>query len=130
MNRFLIGATLLSLAAAPAFAQSSTSQNNNAMSPQNQRGSASSNEPMATNGPNSLTVQKIKQDMQNAGFTDINVVAESFVVQAKSKDGDPILMTIGPHGMSVFEAMDNNNNSGPNSTTGSANRTTTPSSKK
>ncbi len=49
--------------------------------------------------------QKIKQDLQAAGFQDVNVVARSFVVQAKTKDGDPVVMTIGPHGMSVFEAL-------------------------
>jgi hypothetical protein len=32
-------------------------------------------------------------------------VAESFVMQAKSKDGNPVLMTIGPQRMSVFEVM-------------------------
>jgi hypothetical protein len=48
----------------------------------------------------------------------VKVVAESFVIQAKSKDGDPVLMTIGPHGMSVFEAM--NTSGTPGSTSGSA----------
>lgn len=51
------------------------------------------------------SAQKLQQDLKNAGFKDVNIVAESFVVQAKTKDGDPILMTIGPHGMTVFEAM-------------------------
>ena len=53
---------------------------------------------------------------------DIKVVAESFVVQAKSKDGNPVVMTIGPHGMSLFEAM-NANPSGSNS--GSSSQGTT-----
>ena len=55
----------------------------------------------------------------------MKVVAESFVVQARSKDGDPVLMTIGPHGMSVFEAMNTNSGSGSNSgtTTGSSSST-------
>jgi hypothetical protein len=67
---------------------------------------------------NLATAQKIQRDLQNAGFKDVQIVAESFVVQAKSKDGDPVVMTIGPHGMSVFEAM---NNSGSGSkTTGSS----------
>ncbi len=72
---------------------------------------------------NRAAANKIKQDLTNAGFTDVKVVAESFVVQAKSKDGDPVLMTIGPHGMSVFEAMNTNgtgsNSSKPSGTTGS-----------
>ncbi|MBM0206757.1 hypothetical protein JNW90_29895 [Micromonospora sp. STR1s_5] len=47
----------------------------------------------------------------------MNVVAESFVVQAKTKDGDPVVMTIGPHGMTVFEAL----RAGSTGSTGSSN---------
>jgi hypothetical protein len=68
---------------------------------------------------NLAAAQKIKQDLQSAGFQDVNVVAESFVVQAKTKDGNPVVMTIGPHGMSVFEAM-NIGKAGSNSTANAA----------
>ncbi|UPJ56903.1 hypothetical protein [Bradyrhizobium sp. 192] len=67
----------------------------------------------ATSSGQNTAVQKIQDDLKKAGFTDIKIVAESFVVQAKTKDGDPMVMTIGPHGMSVFEAMNT-------TTTGSA----------
>jgi hypothetical protein len=74
----------------------------------------SSGSQSSTNSSQNLAAaNKIKQDLTSAGFTDVKVVAESFVVQAKSKDGNPVLMTIGPHGMSVFEAM-NSNGSGSN----------------
>lgn len=76
----------------------------------------SNSPPSANSGKNLAAAQKIQQDLKKAGFTDVNVVAESFVVQAKSKDGDPVVMTIGPHGMSVFESMNGANSS---STTGS-----------
>ena len=112
MNTFLKGAAVLAIVISPAFAQSPTSQNSSATNPQNQ------SPKIGETGSNVATTQKIRQDLQNAGFTDIKVVAESFVVQAKSKDGDPVLMTIGPHGMSIFEAMGASSNSG--STTGSA----------
>lgn len=69
------------------------------------------------------TAQKIKQDLQAAGFTDVNVVAESFVVQAKTKDGDPVVMTVGPHGMTVFEAMNPAHAGSSPSTTGSTSGT-------
>jgi hypothetical protein len=111
MKRLLTSAAVLALFASPVLAQSSTSQ--------------TQTNPQATtqSSQNMVAAQKIKQDLQNAGFTDVKVVAESFVVQAKSKDGDPVLMTIGPHGMSVFEAMNTNNGAGSNSstTTGSSN---------
>ena len=60
----------------------------------------------ASSNPGSvLTVQKLQQDLQNAGFTDVNVVAEAFVVRAKTRDGNPVVMTIGPNGMSAFETI-------------------------
>jgi len=53
-----------------------------------------------------LTPQTLKQDLQNAGFTDVNVTPESFLVQARTKDGHPVVMTIGPHGFTAMEAID------------------------
>ena len=110
MKRILTGAAMLALFAAPAFAQSPTSS-----SPSGAQSSTTS-----TSTQNTAASQKIKQDLQGAGFTDIKVVAQSFVVQAKSKDGDPVLMTIGPRGMSVFEAMNSKESASDQSTTGSA----------
>lgn len=123
MKSLLAGASLLVLALSPAFAQSTQSPSSPAQS--NTQANANSTGNLAA-------AHKIKDDLQKAGFTNVEVVAESFVVQAKSKDGDPVLMTIGPHGMSVFEAMNNNNRSGSgsNSTTGSTGSATTPSSHK
>lgn len=73
-------------------------------------------QPNTANQHTLANAQKIKQDLQNAGFKDVNVVAESFVVQAKTKDGDPIVMTIGPHGMTVFEAVNIDKSAHPNTT--------------
>jgi hypothetical protein len=99
MKSLLAGAAMAALVTPLAFAQTSSPSQ------------ATATQPSATMSGNSsqnlVAAQKIKQDLQGAGFTDVKVVAESFVVQAKSKDGDPVLMTIGPHGMSVFEAMNN-----------------------
>lgn len=106
MKSVLIGTAMIALLATPSFAQSPSTTKTQA-----------SSQASANSSPNLVAAQKIKQDLQGAGFTDIKVVAESFVVQAKSKDGDPVLMTIGPHGMSVFEAMNGDNNP---STTGSS----------
>jgi hypothetical protein len=121
MKTSITAATIFALIASPAFAQSTTKSQSGTQL-QNQSGSASQNPSGAqgnTGSNNMGAVQKIKEDLQNAGFTDVKVMAESFVVQAKSKDGDPVLMTIGPHGMSVFEAMGGGSSgSNPHSTTG------------
>jgi hypothetical protein len=50
-----------------------------------------------------LTIEKLTQDLQKAGFSDVKILEDAFLVQAKTKDGNPILMTIGPHGMSALE---------------------------
>lgn len=85
---------------------------------------SSSNQQPSTANQNLAAAQQVQQDLQKAGFTDVKVVAESFVVQAKSKDGNPVVMTIGPHGMSVFEAMNatnkDNQSGSSQSTTGSS----------
>src|SRR3569832_1512163 len=90
-----------------------------AQSPPSTSGSAGASQPSGQSGstqPNQLAnAQRIKQDLEKAGFSDVRIVAESFVVQAKSKDGDPVLMTIGPRGFTLFEAE----NLGKASTTGS-----------
>jgi hypothetical protein len=109
MKTLLTAAATVAVLAVPALAQQSSSQ--------------TQSDPQANTAvsPNDLAAtQSIKQDLQNAGFTDVRIVAESFVVQAKSRDGNPVLMTIGPHGMSVFEAMSSDDSG--SSTTGSSNR--------
>jgi len=61
--------------------------------------------------------QEIRHKLQNNGFTDIKVVPRTFAVSAKDRDGDPVLMMIGPHSMTMISAIENDNSS---STTGSA----------
>jgi hypothetical protein len=46
--------------------------------------------------------QELKQKLTNQGFTDVQVVAGSYIVSAKDKDGDPITAIIGPHSLTVF----------------------------
>ncbi len=118
MKTMLVAASALAAASlvAPACAQNATT---------NPQTSSQSSQSSNNSAQNLAAAQQIQQDLKNAGFTDVKVVAESFVVQAKSKDGNPVLMTIGPHGMSVFEAMNettSGSNSGntPQGTTGSS----------
>ncbi len=104
MRPLIVATALLALLGPSAFAQTAGTTNSS------QRGTASQSDQTGNsqNGSpaqNSAAVERIRQDLEKAGFTDVKVVARSFVVQAKSKDGSPVVMTIGPHGMSVFEAM-------------------------
>ena len=106
--KIIVAAAALALLAVPALAQSPSKSDSQASQPSQSAQSTQSNQQVQA------AAQKIQQDLQREGFTDVKVVAESFVVQGKTPDGNPVLMTIGPHGMSVFEAM---NASGSNSGT-------------
>ena len=48
---------------------------------------------------NVVTINKLKQDLQKAGFTDIKILADSFVVQATDKEGNPTVMSLSPSGV-------------------------------
>ncbi len=54
---------------------------------------------------NILTINKLKQDLQNAGFTDVKILEDSFVVQAKDKDGNPTIMSLSPSGVVAFSEL-------------------------
>jgi hypothetical protein len=100
----IVAAALAAGVAAPAYAAQSTATN--PAQPGAAAAPSSASDQTSSSSQNSLVAaQKMKKDLESAGFQDVKVVAESFVVQAKSKDGNPVLMTIGPHGMSIFEAM-------------------------
>jgi hypothetical protein len=145
MYRSLIAAMAV-LTAMPAMAFAQTNSNNN---------SATSTPPAATSATASSTAQtsappqsqdqqqaqanegaaaqqhgnirhRLTSDLKQAGFTDVRVMPESFLVQAKDKAGDPVSMFISPTGMTEVAAVPDNSN-GSNSTatngTGTADRT-------
>jgi|SRR5271154_5769949 len=92
---FISALTLALAVSGTAFAQSTTSANNSTPS--------AAAKPQQADQQSALTIEKLTQDLQKAGFTDVTVLQDSFLVQAKTKDGNPTLITIGPHGMSAME---------------------------
>ena len=49
--------------------------------------------------------QQMTADMQKAGFTDVRVRPDSFLVQAKDKNGTPVTMLIDPNSVTEVVAM-------------------------
>jgi hypothetical protein len=47
--------------------------------------------------------QQITQNLQQSGFTDVKVMPDSFFVQAKDKNGNPMTMFLTPNSMEVAE---------------------------
>jgi hypothetical protein len=66
-----------------------------------------------------MTIGKLTQDLQKAGFTDVKVVSDAFLIQAKTKDGNPVVMTLGPDGVTALE-MTNASGASQTGTTGQA----------
>ena len=54
---------------------------------------------------------RIPQNLQAAGFTAIHMMPSSFMVRAKDKDGNPVMMVINPNSIEAvtFEGGANNN---------------------
>jgi hypothetical protein len=95
-NTLLMSTLTFALAVSgTAFAQSTTS----ATKPP----SADAAKPQTSDQKSALTIDKVTQDLQKAGFSEVKVLEDAFLIQAKTKDGNPIIMTIGPNGMSAME---------------------------
>ncbi len=88
-------AVLMSVSSA-AFSQSETSPANTPASTPPAAKATQSNKSAAS------AQQQIKADLQQAGFTNIRVVPDSFVVQAKDKSGNPVTMFLSSGSMTVF----------------------------
>lgn len=51
--------------------------------------------------------QELLQSLQKSGYTDIRVAPTSFMVRAKDKNGDPVVMSISPDSFSELTAVSN-----------------------
>jgi hypothetical protein len=60
--------------------------------------------------------QQVQNDLARAGYTDIKIMPESFLVRAKDKSGNPVMMVINPDSITAVTEV---NPRGP-ATTGSA----------
>jgi len=52
--------------------------------------------------------QDLQNDLQKAGFTDIRVIPDSFLVHAKDKSGHPVMMLINPDSVTEVTAAEDN----------------------
>lgn len=107
MRAFIIAAT----AAAVGFALPAAAQQNNGSWNDYQH-----NQQQGYDGGSHQSLQqKIRQDLGEAGFTDIRVVPRSFVVSARDRDGNPVEMMITPNSITAMTAgIPNRNGPGAN----------------
>ena len=104
LTRAIAIAVFSTVLAQGAFAQSANSNNSSST---------------ATTTQNNKDIpQQIRQKLKNDGFTNVQIAPGSYLVQAKDKSGDPVLMVIGPHSMTMLTEVQSNSSS----TTGSSNK--------
>jgi hypothetical protein len=60
---------------------------------------------MGSNASGPMLRQKIRQDLAHAGFSDIHIMAQSFLVRAKDPGGDPVVMIINPNSVEAVTAI-------------------------
>ena len=64
-------------------------------------------EPPKDQDPSQSVPQKIREKLTADGYQDIKVAPGSYVVSAKDKDGNRVMMMIGPTSMTVMKVPDN-----------------------
>ncbi len=99
----LITTTAIALAlSSPAFAQSSSA------TPSSQIETSAQSQSQ-TQSSTSIR-QQVKRNLEEAGFSEVRVMPESFLVRAKDKDGNPVMMLINPDSFTAVTAMSGNQN--------------------
>lgn len=49
--------------------------------------------------------QRVKQDLEQEGFTDVRIMVSSFLVRARDKHGNPVMMVINPDSVTAVTAI-------------------------
>jgi hypothetical protein len=60
--------------------------------------------------------QEVQQNLSKAGFSDIKIMPESFLVRAKDPNGNPVMMVINPDSIAAVTLENGNNSKGHNKT--------------
>ena len=98
---------ILLVCAGPSFAQ------NNPQNNSQNKGAQAQQQPTQGKGSQNQNIQQqVRNNLQSAGFTDIKIMPESFLVRAKDKSGNLVMMVINPDSITaVTEEVDHQNGS-------------------
>jgi len=98
MRTLTLAASLTMALAGSALAQSPNTQGTSQQG-QNQQPQSQQTQNQQSQRPIS---QQIINDLQGAGYTDVRVMPESFLVRAKDRDGNPVMMVINPDSITAI----------------------------
>ncbi len=91
----LVAAAILTTVSSVALAQTSST-------------STTPSKTASTTQPNNNIRQQVMTNLQQSGFTDVKVVPDSFLVQAKDKSGNPVTMFIGHNSFDEITTVGSN----------------------
>ena len=114
MRRLLISALMPLILAIPASAQTAAPTQN----PQPDAAQAQDQDSPKNQSAEAI-LQNIQSDLEQAGLTDIEFIPSSFLVRAKDKDGNPVIMVVGPDALGAVTESPPGQGSGQSSTNGS-----------
>jgi hypothetical protein len=114
---FLAGPTLAQAASESA---KMTGQDQTQSQSQAANGPAQMNGQGQNQGQNNQSIrQQVKNNLEQAGFSDIKIMPQSFLVRAKDRNGNPMMMVLNPDSVTaVTEYKGQTNNTTGNNTTG------------
>ncbi len=95
MRDMLIKASILAAMALGSTAALAQSQSGTPAS-----SSSQSTQPSSNATPKAMSQDRARQIMKDAGFTNVQILDATYLVQASTKDGDQILMVLNPPAMS------------------------------
>jgi hypothetical protein len=92
----------------------------------NQNGSQTNNQTAANASGSMANMQKMmRSNLEKAGFSDVKIMPESFLVRAKDPQGNPVMMVINPDSFeAVTTIAPNNGAKGGNGNAATANQNT------
>ena len=91
----LVAAAILTTVSSVALAQTSSN-------------STTPSKTTSTTQPSNNLRQQVMTNLQQSGFTDVKVVPDSLLVQAKDKSGNPVTMFIGPNSFDEVTTVGSN----------------------
>ena len=107
-KRLLLSAVLASAFAVPAFAAGSNTKSS-------QDNPSANHQSGQTQNPNAAQIAtKLRQSLGHAGFSDVHVMPQSFLVRAKDQDGNPVMMVVNPDSVTSVTALGATGGSGNN----------------
>ena len=115
MKRAIAASLILLSSAMAASAQTSGADPDTVRSvaPSNQSSPAASNQ--ANAAVSAPLRQQVRDNLVSAGFSDIQIMPTSFLVRAKDKSGNPVMMVINPDSVTELATVPGGSQSSPQS---------------